>query len=102
MAFEAKDLSFSVHEGSIWGEKDYWNVICFCPKEYWIACECVPDYFFMDNLPALPDGYEELLFHEEALWCSKKPIDEIKSELISLGYTHNPAMERFLRENTGI
>lgn len=81
-------------------EKNYQgvNIITFCPIEYWKENGCLPDYFLndeMDNIP-LPTGYKWYICVEECQWASKKSKEEIRKDMLALGFIFNLEMEEFL------
>jgi hypothetical protein len=79
------------------------NIITFCPTSYWKENDCLPDYYFADQIDdtLLPKGYQWHLYVEECQWVSKKSKEEICKELINLGFNHSLAMETFYSECFG-
>lgn len=99
------ELTFCVHtieerEGEECNEEPYkgLNVITFCPSLYWKKHECLPDYYFSDQIAEdlFPEGYQWYIFVEETQWVSKKSKEEIVQDLTILGFTENKEMENFL------
>lgn len=94
------DYSFCVHPPDIWEEWEGWNVITFCPVEYWKQSECLPDFYFNDKLEEavkeIPEDFKWLVCKEECQWISTLPIDEIINRLTALGFSENKEMEKFL------
>lgn len=74
------------------------NIITFCPVAYWKEHECLPDYYFADDIDdsLLPEGYKWYLYVEECQWASKKSKEEILKDLIAIGFIYNLEMEQFL------
>jgi hypothetical protein len=96
----AEELYFSIHRANLLNEgNDDWNVITFCPIEYWIENECLPDYF-IGGLIMIdpPTGYTKERFTEEYMWSSKKSREEIVKDLTSLGFVYSKELEDFLTD----
>lgn len=101
-----EELSFSIHSleeierDQSDKHSDYLNlnIITFCPVDYWKEHECLPDYYFADQIDdtLLPDGYKWYLFVEECQWATKKSKEEIQKDLIAIGFKHNLLLESFL------
>lgn len=103
---QPSELTFCVHslaemEDNFEPEgKDYqgFNIITFCPAEYWKEHKCLPDYYFADQIDdnLLPEGYKWYLCVEECQWATKKSKEEIYKDMSELGFTKNLEMEAFL------
>lgn len=93
-SLEEMERDFS-EEGS---EYNGVNIITFCPVAYWKEHECLPDYYFSDQIDdsLLPTGYQWYIFVEECQWATKKFKEEILKDLTSAGFIHNLGMESFL------
>lgn len=96
----SSDLYFSIHsQAEYYGDKPgEYNVIVFCPKDYWEEKQCLPDYFFADKMEAIefPPEYWHYQFAEETMWCSTKSEEEIRTDLTKIGFVENQAMKTFL------
>jgi len=93
------ELYFCVHNGdNDYHEDPDWTIITFCPIKYWAEHECLPDYYFSDEIDdsLLPEGYNWYLYVEECQWATKKSREEIVSELTKLGFVYGIEMQKFL------
>jgi hypothetical protein len=96
----ATDLYFCVHtqdEIEQTTSNEEINRVTFCPIGYWDKNECLPDYYFSDDISLdLPEGYNWYPYAEESQWITRKNKDEIIAELTVLGLTSNKEMKEFL------
>jgi hypothetical protein len=98
---QPSELSFCIHSGdNAYHEDSEWNIITFCPVDYWAEHECLPDYAFSDQIDEsfLPEGYAWYIFVEETQWASKKSKEEIVNDLTKIGFVENKEMEYFLTD----
>lgn len=103
---QPNEISFCVHalseieldQSDKHSDYDSLNIITFCPADYWKEHECLPDYYFADEIDdaLLPAGYKWYLFVEECQWATKKSKEEIQKDLIKIGFVNNLLLENFL------
>lgn len=94
-----ENLSFCVHNGSLYEENNDLILIHLTPTSYWADHKALTygNHFADEAERLLPEGYHLYVGTEHEIWCIEvKSKEEVKKELISLGMRHNQEMEDFL------
>lgn len=98
------DYYFCLHDDidivdDVAGYPKYKVLITFAPMLYWKEHKCLPDFYFADKVKQFQpeeQEYVEVIFTEECYWASTKLIDEVRKDLLSIGFVENKQMEKFL------
>jgi hypothetical protein len=94
-----EELYFSIQNGdNEYHEHPGMNIITFCPIQYWNENKCLPDYALDNDMEGIiiPEGWFYYVCIEETCWCSEKSQEEIRAELITMGFTESLEMTKFL------
>jgi hypothetical protein len=87
---------YCIHTGKEIGEEAKYNFITFCPIHFWREFECLPDFFFADQIDNMRPNQYRPVSQGECMWSTEKSFTDIRKELNLLGFTENLNMKQFL------